>query len=219
MENSFTNTGFVEGVGNSQNIQTYNFSLTGLPIENYVFRLKQIDFDGSFSYSQSIELSLADKQDISLGRVFPNPTASHASVELKIAQTQKLSAQVIDMQGRVVDIPFQGSVRGNTVINLDINLDSQPAGMYLLRIKGTHANIYPQDLPQLERQFEIDSGKNYSAKASDTTKVLPPIKIKSPTARCPLGGGLAFYKKSLFLPNENVQKVQLPGDTKNLEIE
>lgn len=137
----FVKAGFVAGVGTSQNIQAYEFSLTDLPIETYVFRLKQIDLDGSFDYSQSIELSLKDQAGISLGQVFPNPTASHASVELKIDRAQKLTAQVIDMQGRLLDIPFQGSVRANSVLNLEINLENQPAGIYLLRIKGANANL------------------------------------------------------------------------------
>lgn len=138
---NYTNAGFVEGVGNSQNIESYNFSLPQMEAGNYIFRLKQIDIDGAFAYSQSVEVAVEEPGSFSLGQVYPNPATSYASVELKINQTQKISAQLLDLQGRVIATPFEGSIRENTLLNIELDIENQPAGLYLLRIKGTKGSI------------------------------------------------------------------------------
>ena len=139
--NNFTKAGFVEGVGNSQNIESYKFSLPQMEAGNYIFRLKQIDIDGAFAYSQSVEVAVEEPGSFSLGQVYPNPATTYASVELKINQTQKISAQLLDLQGRVIETPFEGTLRENTLLNIEMDLDKQPAGLYLLRIKGSKSSI------------------------------------------------------------------------------
>ncbi|MEM6804225.1 MAG: T9SS type A sorting domain-containing protein [Bacteroidota bacterium] len=138
---NYTNAGFVDGVGNSQNIESYNFSLPQMEAGNYIFRLKQIDIDGAFAYSQSVEVAVEEPGSFSLGQVYPNPATTYASVELKINQTQKISAQLLDLQGRVIATPFEGTIRENTLLNIELDIENQPAGLYLLRIKGTKGSI------------------------------------------------------------------------------
>ncbi len=57
--------GFVDGNGTTNEPQTYTFkdSLIDVVAERVYYRLKQIDFDGTFQYSEEIEISL---QQISL---------------------------------------------------------------------------------------------------------------------------------------------------------
>ena len=52
--------GFVEGMGTTNEPQTYEFndSLFNVVAEKCYYRLKQIDFDGTFQYSDEIEISL-----------------------------------------------------------------------------------------------------------------------------------------------------------------
>ncbi|MEM8889915.1 MAG: T9SS type A sorting domain-containing protein, partial [Bacteroidota bacterium] len=69
------------------------------------------------------------------------PATTYASVELKINQTQKISAQLLDLQGRVIATPFEGTIRENTLLNIELDIENQPAGLYLLRIKGTKGSI------------------------------------------------------------------------------
>jgi len=52
--------GFEEGKGTTTEIQRYTYidDLFGVSSENFSYRLKQLDFDGSFSYSEEIEVEL-----------------------------------------------------------------------------------------------------------------------------------------------------------------
>ena len=51
---SFQTIGFVSGAGTSTNRVTYNFTDNNLSSNKYYYRLKQIDFDGIYEYSQEV---------------------------------------------------------------------------------------------------------------------------------------------------------------------
>ncbi len=46
---------FVEGHGTTTETQTYSYSDRNVNVGSYSYRLKQIDFDGTFEYSDEIE--------------------------------------------------------------------------------------------------------------------------------------------------------------------
>ncbi|MBS4032847.1 MAG: T9SS type A sorting domain-containing protein [Ignavibacterium sp.] len=66
---------FIEGKGTTTEIQHYSFTddLTLNQNLNFYYRLKQIDFDGTFTYSNEIEVDLSLPQHFSLGQNYPNP--------------------------------------------------------------------------------------------------------------------------------------------------
>ena len=64
--------GFVEGQGTTTEIQTYSF--TDKPVPGiYKYRLKQIDFDGTFAYSPEVEAEVKAPNVFSLEQNYPNP--------------------------------------------------------------------------------------------------------------------------------------------------
>lgn len=66
--------GFVEGKGTTTGVTSYSFSDNGLAQGIYNYRIKQIDFDGTFKYynlSESIEISAPDRFELSQN--YPNP--------------------------------------------------------------------------------------------------------------------------------------------------
>ena len=64
--------GFVEGKGTTTEIQSYSFQdkpEAGI----YKYKLKQIDFDGTFAYSSEIEVEVKAPNVFSLEQNYPNP--------------------------------------------------------------------------------------------------------------------------------------------------
>lgn len=120
----FRKVEFVKGAGNSNSVISYQLPITNSKAAYY--RLKQIDFDGKFTYSQSIFIDgTKDKSKISL---FPNPT--NETITLRgvegVAQLQ-----VVDALGRVLlDTQAEQLVLQHSVNQL---LEKQPKGTYLLR--------------------------------------------------------------------------------------
>ncbi|HRN27799.1 MAG TPA: T9SS type A sorting domain-containing protein, partial [Ignavibacteriaceae bacterium] len=65
--------GFVNGNGTTTEPQTYSFVDEGLQAGKYQYRLKQIDFDGTFEYSNTIEVEINSPTKFSLEQNYPNP--------------------------------------------------------------------------------------------------------------------------------------------------
>src|SRR5690606_1466374 len=65
------------------------------------YRLKQIDFNGSFEYSNVIEIDLAPSS-FSLSQNYPNPFNPKTSIEYKVGSTEYVTLKVYDVLGREV---------------------------------------------------------------------------------------------------------------------
>ena len=65
--------GFVPGFGTTTEIHQYSFVDESLQSGNYQYRLKQIDFDGNFEYSNILEVTVDAPAEFSLEQNYPNP--------------------------------------------------------------------------------------------------------------------------------------------------
>ncbi len=126
--NSFTVIKNVLAAGNSNTAKNYSsvdeFPLTG----NNFYRLKMVDADGSFKYSNIVLLRVLDN-DVLLS-VFPNPVADKLNIAISnSAIINKLQLQVFDNGGKLIS---QQSVTNSNGISLDVS--RYAAGVYLLKI-------------------------------------------------------------------------------------
>lgn len=133
----FTEIGKVKGAGNASTLQQYEFTdLRPLQGTSY-YRLKQVDFDGQFSYS--------DLRSVVIGRanaltVSPSPAKDAVKVQLENRLTADATWQVLDFAGRIV---LSGNIaaENNTV---DMNVSTLMSGNYVLRIVGAEQNVTKQ---------------------------------------------------------------------------
>ena len=65
--------GFVPGFGTTTEVHHYSFVDESLQSGDYQYRLKQIDFDGTFEYSNIIEVTVDAPTKFSLEQNYPNP--------------------------------------------------------------------------------------------------------------------------------------------------
>lgn len=65
--------GFVPGFGTTTELKSYSFIDENISAGEYQYRLKQVDFDGSFEYSNTIEIEIASPVEFSLEQNYPNP--------------------------------------------------------------------------------------------------------------------------------------------------
>lgn len=117
--------GFVKGAGTTLEIQNYQF-IDENPISgvNY-YRLKQMDIDDKFEYSEIRSVAYGKTDAIA---IYPNPTASTLTVDLG---TNKGTIQVFDLTGRLVIATLNNN---NSIQTIDFsNLQN---GVYLLQING-----------------------------------------------------------------------------------
>jgi len=136
-ESSFSKIAWVDG-----NETTVNTSYYELLDENTFsgvsyYRLKQIDFDGTFAYSEIRAVEGEEKaNDIS---IFPNPVEDYIHIQIREA-AQKASMQIYDSKGALIKV-FTVTIQPGELIRLE-GLTVLADGMYFLNIQTDKGSNY-----------------------------------------------------------------------------
>ena len=96
------NITFINGSGTTTEPQTYSYLDENLSAGNYQYRLKQIDFDGTFEYSNIVEADNSPPAKFSLEQNYPNPFNPSTSIQYTIVSRQFVSLKVFNSLGEEV---------------------------------------------------------------------------------------------------------------------
>ncbi|MBS1623556.1 MAG: T9SS type A sorting domain-containing protein, partial [Bacteroidetes bacterium] len=118
----FAQVGWLDGHGNSNTQLSYSYSdRTVQPGVVYYYRLKQVDFDGQFVYSEIVSASLIGDKGFSFEDMIPNPAVNSVQLGILTTAGQKATVTITDMLGRVVlDQPWQ-LAEGYNISSFDIS--------------------------------------------------------------------------------------------------
>ena len=95
--------GFVEGAGTTTERNTYFFTMQS-PNQGIVsYRLKQIDFDGTVSYSKVVNVDLNTPTDFKLNQNYPNPFNPSTTISFSIPKATNVSLTIFNQIGEKVD--------------------------------------------------------------------------------------------------------------------
>ncbi|HMN23609.1 MAG TPA: right-handed parallel beta-helix repeat-containing protein [Ignavibacteriaceae bacterium] len=128
--------GFVNGNGTSTEINNYTFTDLN-PLEGKSFyRLKQIDFDGTFEYSNIIEVDFSLPIGFSLEQNYPNPFNPTTTIKYSVPNVTLSpdKSGINSVEGSRVQLKIY-DVLGNEVATL-IN-EEKPAGNYEIRFDAS----------------------------------------------------------------------------------
>ena len=132
----FETIGFVEGQGTTNNPQQYTYSTTQINAGTFAFRLKQVDFDGTFAFSDEIEVTIDAVQALSLSEAYPNPFNPVTAMTLSVAKGQRVSVDVYNIQGQKVRSLYNDYLAANQAYEIRFEAGSLPSGSYLIRASG-----------------------------------------------------------------------------------
>lgn len=122
---------FVAGYGTTSQSREYQFLHSGVPyVENY-YRLKQIDQDGAFEFSDIRVVSLSETATNTAFTVYPNPSTDTVNIYLQKAATGA-TFQLFDATGRLIDTWI---LDGQTAL-YTIDLGHLPKGVYSISTKA-----------------------------------------------------------------------------------
>ncbi len=135
VSNSWEKIGFVTGNGTSTEVSTY-FFVDNQPTQGKsYYRLKQIDFDGSFEYSNTIEVDFSLPIDFSLEQNYPNPFNPNTKISWQSPVSSHQTLKVYNILGKeVATLVDEVKPAGNHEIDFNSALLSSGVYFYKLQI-------------------------------------------------------------------------------------
>ena len=122
--------------GNGTTIQTHNYQFTDR-IENsgiYSYKLKQIDYDGSFNLSQIIEVRIANPFTFKLYQNYPNPFNPVTNITYQLPQKTNVTIKVFNVLGSEI-ATLVNEEKDAGIHTLTFNAENLNSGVYIYHLK------------------------------------------------------------------------------------
>jgi hypothetical protein len=114
--------GFVNGNGNSNSPKSYSFEDKIMTAGEYSYRLKQIDNDGQFEYSKTIEVDLGAPKKFELSQNYPNPFNPTTTIKFSLPEAGNVKLTLFNILGQEV----------KTLVN-----ESKESGVHTINFSAT----------------------------------------------------------------------------------
>jgi hypothetical protein len=131
----FETIAFVEGHGTTTEVQAYSYSDKNVTEGSYNYRLKQIDFDGTFEYSNVVEVDISSPAVYALEQNYPNPFNPSTTIKYSIAEDGYVKLSVYNMLGEEVTTIVNNLQKAGRY-EVNFNASGLSSGVYVYRIEA-----------------------------------------------------------------------------------
>ena len=142
----FVTVGFVNGKGTTTEQQYYSFRDEGLNNGKYYYRLKQVDYEVSYEYSDIVEVDFRAFKSYLLSQNYPNPFNPSTKISWQSPVGSWQTLKVYDVLGNeVATLIDEYKPAGSYEVEFNIHSDegqnlSSGVYFYQLRIRGPEIN-------------------------------------------------------------------------------
>jgi hypothetical protein len=127
--------GFVEGYGNSNSPKEYLFEDKNVSLGKYSYRLKQIDTDGKFTYSKTIEINFGLPAEFELSQNYPNPFNPVTTIKFSLPESGNVKLTIYNLLGEQVVEPVN-EFKNAGVYTINFNASELNSGVYIYKIES-----------------------------------------------------------------------------------
>jgi len=144
-ESDFVEIGFIGGAGTTVEPQSYSY-IDGNPGGlNQVYRLKQMDFDGTTTCSDTITVRLQPPGSIELSPPQPNPSNGMTAFTIDLPSASSLDVTIFNIQGEKVSTIYHGtkSAGSHRFVWDGINVSGRrvSSGVYFIQISAENTTL------------------------------------------------------------------------------
>jgi photosystem II stability/assembly factor-like uncharacterized protein len=135
--NEWETIGFVPGFGTTTETHSYSFTDNDIATGKYFYRLKQIDFDGSFEYSKIVEVDVVQPFAFTLEQNYPNPFNPSTEIKYQIRVAGFVNLKVYDVLGKEIVVLVQEEKSAGSY-DIKFNAVGLPSGIYFYTLKAAN---------------------------------------------------------------------------------
>lgn len=140
-ESEFVTIGFVRGKGTTTNQHEYSYVDKGLADAKYFYRLKQVDFDGSYEYSSVIEVDVRSLDEYVLEQNYPNPFNPTTTIGYILKEKSNAKLTLLNGIGEEIAV-IVNEEQDKGYHKVDLNSAKLPSGIYFYKLKaGAYTSV------------------------------------------------------------------------------
>jgi len=129
------NVGFVRGNGNSNRPVEYTFTDMKLNTGKYAYRLKMVDNDGSYEYSNEVVVEIGKPDVTKIEQNYPNAFNPATKIEYQLANPSKVVIEVYNITGqKITELVNDEQVEGYYSLVFDASKYGLASGIYFYRM-------------------------------------------------------------------------------------
>ncbi len=130
--------GFVNGAGTTTEPQNYVYTDRTVETGKYFYRLKQMDFDGRYEYSDEVEIDVNGPLSFNLEQNYPNPFNPSTNIKYSVAESGHITLSVYNTVGEEVAILVDG-FKESGFFEVAFDATNLPSGVYLYRLQSENS--------------------------------------------------------------------------------
>ncbi len=127
---------FISGAATTNEQNDYHYHASELTPGRHRLRIKQLDFDGNFEYSEVVEFLLEQSGTHGIKQAYPNPFTTNAQFSVIVASDQKVKVSIYDLQGRFIALAFDGHMEANRELRVTLDASNFSSGIYIYETLG-----------------------------------------------------------------------------------
>jgi hypothetical protein len=125
--------GYVDGFGTTTEPKSYSFTNYNIEEGKYLYRLKQIDYDGTYSYSSEVKVEVSSPVEFSLCQNYPNPFNPSTTISFELPYSGVVSLKVFDILGREFET-LVDEYKSSGSYNVQFNSGGLASGVYFYQL-------------------------------------------------------------------------------------
>ncbi len=134
-ENNWQKIALVQASGNSNSPKNYAYTDSKLTSGKFQYRLKMVDNDGSYKYSQTVEVSIETPKTFELAQNFPNPFNPSTIISYGLPKESNVLLEVYSLTGQHLRTLVSGhQAAGSYEVSFDAS--NLSAGIYIYQLKS-----------------------------------------------------------------------------------